>query len=202
MSREKWDSAEALGVGTEHGDAELLHALFVLLGGGGAEVGLRGDQRGEEDHDAVIARRDLLVGQAGRAQGLQHFLHDQPGSGATGPVAPPDRGELGLLAEGLAQAPGQGGDALLPVALGAVAVHGGQQDPVGDRAQQFGLVAEVPVEAGGVGPERGGELAHAEGLGVARAQQCYRRVEDLLGRPSPAASHLAPLVRTQPNVCT
>ncbi|MET8389924.1 hypothetical protein ABZV14_43795 [Streptosporangium canum] len=31
-----------------------------------------------------------------------------------------------------------------------VAVHGGQKDPVGDRAQQFGLAAEVPVEAAGL----------------------------------------------------
>lgn len=114
-------------------------------------------------------------------------------------MAPPDRGELGLLTEGLPHPQAQGGDALLPVALGAVAVHGGQKNPVGDRAQQFGLAAEVPVEAGGIGPEGRGELAHAERLGVARAQQIRRRIQDLLGRPTPSPSHPAPLVGSQSN---
>ncbi|WP_369879731.1 alpha/beta hydrolase fold domain-containing protein [Kitasatospora sp. CB02891] len=38
-----------------------------------------------------------------------------------------------------------------------MAVHGGPQDPVGDRAQQLRPVAEVPVQAGGVRPQFGGE---------------------------------------------
>lgn len=141
----------------------------------------------------MVARRDLVVGQARGAQCLQHLFHHQPGARAARPVPPPDRGELRLLPEGLPQTQGHGGEALLPVALGPVAVHGGQQDPVGDRAQQFGLVAEVPVEAGGVGPQRRGELAHAERLGVAREQQLRRGVQDLLGRPAPSACHLVVL---------
>src|SRR3954463_5140766 len=100
-----------------------------------------------------------------------------------------------MLAEGLPQAQRRGGEALLPVALGVIAVHGGHEDPVGDRAQQFGLVPEVPVQAGRIGPERRRELAHAERLRVTGAQELRRRVQDFFGRPTPSAGHLAPLVR-------
>ncbi|GAA2532375.1 hypothetical protein GCM10010295_13190 [Streptomyces intermedius] len=102
-------------------------------GGGTADRGLGGDQGGDEDREAVVAGRDLLVGQARRAQGLEQFLHDQSGTGAARGVPAPDGGQLGVASERLADPQGHGRDALLPVALGAVAVHGGQEDPVGDR---------------------------------------------------------------------
>ena len=68
--------------GAEYRDAEQLHALFVFVGGEGADPGLGGDQRGDEDRDPVVERRDLRVRQSRRAQGLQHLFHDQPGTGA------------------------------------------------------------------------------------------------------------------------
>jgi hypothetical protein len=60
---------EAFGVGAEYRDAKQLHALFVLRGS-------------DEDHDPVVARRGLLVGQSRSAQSLQHLFHEQPGTGA------------------------------------------------------------------------------------------------------------------------
>ncbi len=89
-----------------------------------------------------------MPGQARRAQGLQHLLHDQAGSGAAGGVPAPHRGELRLPGEGVPDAQGEGGEAITPAALGAVALHGGEQGAVGDGAQQaFPALAETGPES-------------------------------------------------------
>ncbi len=124
----------AHGAGAEDRDAEQFEAHFPVLGRDGADAGVGGDQRDEGHREAVAVGGDLLVGQARRAQRLEHLLHDQAGSGAAGGVAAPHRGELRLPGDGVPDAQGEGGEAVAPVAFGAVALHGGEEGPVGDGA--------------------------------------------------------------------
>lgn len=125
---------ETLGACAGDRDAEQFEALFPVLGRDGADAGVGGDQRNEEHREAVVVGGDLLVGQARRAQRLEHLLHDQAGPRAAGGVAAPHRGELRLPGEDVPDAQGEDGEAVAPVALGAVALHGGEEGAVGDGA--------------------------------------------------------------------